>query len=374
MTEVFNQEPPNRVPSLRISTAHVCNHKCAFCQVEGDFSSEKGEVETGWLDAVMGSVRDFHRLGVRSFSITGGEPLLAPHETFEVARLVDDLIGRKGTRRAGYLRINTNGVFLDRFLPEVVELFDLVKVSLHTLSVEAYAKTTNSRRYSEDFTDVLSGISNLGKLGQKVRIQTVVTRENIDDIWGLIEFCETQENVTELKLFDVSQYKNLWHGKEDGFRYWRKQYVDIEEFVTFARANWEYLGLKFSRGGYGNPMPQFQTKSGLLVRFRLSNVGAFYSGYCKKCVARSWCKDGHCNLEVGPNKIIKVCRPREGAAFSLGDEQNALNLFYKTAWTVEGEALHELELVPEESPVEEIYLSDRKRLESHSATTTAFVR
>ncbi|MEM6931969.1 MAG: radical SAM protein [Pseudomonadota bacterium] len=315
------------IPSLRVSTARGCNHRCAFCQVDGDFSSTEGTFEGDWLERVKGSVERFYLAGVRHFSITGGEPLADPYPTFEIANLVEQLIGPHGKRAEGYLRINTNGVHGLRHIEEIVSHFDLIKISLHGLDVSSYRKMTGSRSAERDFKSVCNFIHSLSELGANVRLQTVLTQENFGLFPKFISFCESQPCIKELKVFDVSEYQTLWHGRMVGSLFWEREFASIDPLIERAHEEWNFLGEVFSVGGYGNPMPLFALPSGLRVRFRSSSKGAFYSEHCQDCPAFSWCSDGHCNLEVGPNCIVKVCRPQEGKTFELGQESSAIDYF-----------------------------------------------
>jgi len=172
----------------------------------------------------------------------------------------------------------------------------------------------------------------LERRGIPVRIQMVVSAINYDELSDMITFCEGYTNITELKLLDLSEYSESWRGGESGNSYWQRNYVSLGEVEReLERAN-ESVGTAWSVGGYGNPMNVYATASGLLIRLRRSDRGAFYGAECEACPAYSICGDGHCNLELGPNRLIKVCRSREGKVFALGQEHAAIEYFRTTTF------------------------------------------
>lgn len=337
MPDAISLYPQNNgIPSLRISTAAGCNHRCLFCQVDGDFASDYGQLSRDNLAIYFSTIDRCFQLGVRHFSLTGGEPLLHPYITFNVASHIRELIGTlpDNERAAGYLRLNTNGVFVSKYAETIAERFDLTKISLHTLRKDRYQHITGSLNVKRDFESIFDGIRALGRLHAKMRVHMVVGRFNVDEVPKVLSFCESSPGIIELKLFDVSEYSELWRGHEAGAEFWRKNYVDLAEIEDSISRSATLLGVAYSVGGYGNPMPVYQTALGLRIRIRRTNGGAFYGGACRGCHAYIFCGDGHCNLTIGPNRILKVCRPKEGRVFQLGEEANALVYFKTTMFRV----------------------------------------
>jgi pyruvate-formate lyase-activating enzyme len=322
----------NRIPSLRISTAEGCNHRCSFCQIDGDFASNHNGRSETWVNDVVQVSKRFFGLGVRHFSITGGEPLVNPHITFLVSEMLREMLDE--AKAAGcsdcYLRINTNGVFVPRYIEQVAKFYDLVKISLHSLRLETYARITGSHSPAADLENTLKGIEELNRCGVAMRIQSVVTPDNQEELWQLVEFCQSFSSVLEFKLFDMSEYSLLWRGYVPGAPFWKHNFVSLEQFESELKVKGGlFVTTAQSVGGYGNPMPVYKLKN-LLIRLRRSDRGAYYRVACSECPAFNFCADGHCNLEIGPNSLIKVCRPKEGPVFRVGDEKKAIALFLET--------------------------------------------
>lgn len=324
----------NHIPSLRISTAEGCNHRCSFCQIDGDFASDHFGRSKTWTSDVIKSIKHFFRLGVRHFSITGGEPLANPQVTFSVSEMLRTMLDE--VKDAGcadcYLRINTNGVFVLNYIEQIKKFYDLVKISLHSLRPETYAKITGSRSPITDLESTLKGIRELNRRGVAMRIQSVVTPDNQEEVWQLVEFCQSLFAVREFKLFDMSEYSVLWRGSALGAPFWKQNFVSLGQFEEKLKARGaSFVTTDQSVGGYGNPMPIYKLGN-LLVRLRRSDRGGLYRAECSMCPAFNFCTDGHCNMEIGPNSLIKVCRPKEGPVFRVGEEEKAIALFMATVF------------------------------------------
>lgn len=316
------------IPSLRISTSSSCNCRCSFCQVDGDFSSDHANIEPKTDqqlgDFFINAVSRFWECGVRHYSLTGGEPLLNQSVTFQVAHYISKKIQQSKLSKGDYyLRLNTNGVFLKDNVDKIHNYFDFVKISLPSLNIKNYAKITSSNRLN----DVIEGIKLLDLLNHPVRIHMVVIKDNLHEIKPIIQFCEKIKCIKELKIFDLSEYSELWRGNISAIDYWKNQFVDISIIENEIKKTSQHLGKMFSIGGYGNPMNVYQYSDNLTVRFRNSFLGAHYGQTCSSCPAFKFCGDGHCNLEIGPNKVIKVCRPKEGKIFHTGEEDKVIKYF-----------------------------------------------
>lgn len=313
------------LPSLRISTALACNHRCSFCQTGGDYASVSIHANEESPTRLSESIQAFVDLGVRHFSFTGGEPLLKPDVTFSLAEMLARVLRHRDSRSPdGYIRLNTNGALIANHVERIAESFDLVKVSLHSLDRKQYAAITGSRRPEADYAAVMCGIDQLHQLDVPIRVQHVVTTSTYPEVPEIIKFCEDHPGVCEVKLFDVSEYSELWRGHQDGHAFWRQAYQSLHDLEDGLWERYEFLGYVFSVGGFGNPMSLFRTDTGLIIRVRRSDVGASYSASCRHCSAYAFCRDGHCNLELGLNGVIKVCRPKEGKAFRMGEEEQAI--------------------------------------------------
>lgn len=109
---------------LRISLTDRCNLRCFYCMPEeGIELMEKAHIMT--LEEIVQMAKIFARLGVDTVRLTGGEPLVRKN----VAHLLKEL-AKLGLQ----LKITTNGILLDRYLPLFQEIgLTKINISLDTL-------------------------------------------------------------------------------------------------------------------------------------------------------------------------------------------------------------------------------------------------
>jgi len=111
---------------LRISVTPHCNLRCAYCMPGGGLRIPAGRdvLTIKQMEKIAGI---FASAGISKVRITGGEPLLRKG----VAGLVKSL---KKTDGIEQVTMTTNGVLLDRFIPELVDAgLDRINISLDTL-------------------------------------------------------------------------------------------------------------------------------------------------------------------------------------------------------------------------------------------------
>lgn len=104
----------------------------------------------------------------------------------------------------------------------------------------------------------------------------------------------------------------------------------MDDFRENLREKAKFQGNAYSVGGYGNPMPIYLLdKLEIRLRRSVGTVGKYHPT-CVGCSARFYCRDGTCNVEIGPDELIKVCKPKEGKIFKLGQEREALEYIKET--------------------------------------------
>lgn len=155
----------------KINTGFLCNHGCNFCY----FYSKRNVCNTTF-DNIKKQLEVAKMLGVRHVDFSGGEPTL--HDQF-VQSL--HLARRSGSEDICCI---TNGTKLcnEDFFKECIEngLNDVL-LSIHgTVNVhESVTKTKNS------FDKAIKTIENCEKYGIKIRINTVVTNHNYNNLTSL---------------------------------------------------------------------------------------------------------------------------------------------------------------------------------------------
>jgi len=309
------------IPSLRIAVTSDCNMRCLYCPLDGDsyLLEETGRLDRSSLIHILDLA---YETGFRYFSVTGGEPLLVPETTFEVAKN----LRRHGT--LGYLRLNTNGTLLTKYSEEVTESFDKVKVSVDTL-------------IKNDLHDnrSLDGLLEMKTRKIDSRVNMVVGTSNLHEVSDMISFCE--RDGFELKLFDIARYRDVNSADTD---YWDKEYVSLLNLIDRLSKEYGTPKIEYSIGGYGSPMLVFKSGFASPIYIRSGEIETRYHSRCARCPDFP-CHDGFCNLTLTPDGHLKTCRPKgisflprligrkgilESDAFILHTLSSAINLFKDT--------------------------------------------
>jgi cyclic pyranopterin phosphate synthase len=157
---------------VRLSLTDRCSLRCTYCMpAEGlDWLSRTERLSD---DEMLRLANVFVGLGVRSFRLTGGEPL--------VHRTVVDVVARLAALDPRpELSLTTNGITLDRTAGALVTAgLDRINISLDTLDRERFAALTRRDR----LPDVLTGIAAAADAGlSPIKINSVLMRgENLDE-------------------------------------------------------------------------------------------------------------------------------------------------------------------------------------------------
>ncbi|MEM1633928.1 MAG: radical SAM protein [Sulfolobales archaeon] len=170
--------PPNFSSELRPIIAwnitRACNLKCLHCYIDAGAPSPY-ELSTEEALNVVDQIRD---IGSPLIIFSGGEPLLR-RDLFTLA-----------SRAAGYgikLVLSTNGVLIDKMMARKIldTGFQYVGVSIDSYNPEWH---DSFRGVRGSFKAAVEGIRNLVDLGVGVGIRYTITRYNISEAPGVIEF------------------------------------------------------------------------------------------------------------------------------------------------------------------------------------------
>ncbi len=153
-----------------------CNSKCTICEFwkNNDYDHE---LETKkWLDVIKG----LKRLGVKMINFSADGEILTRKDAFEIMRYADNL---------GFLiSINTNGLVLDRFIKQIIELDPIqIQISLDVFDNASYKRV---RGVPNGFTKVKDNMLALKAAGyKKISVGSVLMKDNLEDLLQLQDFC-----------------------------------------------------------------------------------------------------------------------------------------------------------------------------------------
>ena len=169
-----------QIDYLRVSVTDRCDLRCQYCIPKGfkNFGTPKD-----WLnfDELLQIVRVFHKLGVKHFRLTGGEPLLR--------KGIDELISRIRALDPNIdLSMTTNGTQLTKYAQILKQAgLNRLNVSLDSLRRDCIQQITGN----DCLEKVLDGLEAAKIAGfETTKINMVpITGLNDNDISQIIEYC-----------------------------------------------------------------------------------------------------------------------------------------------------------------------------------------
>ena len=285
------------MPFLTFPMTKRCNFRCAYCGYGGELSASMVEAQDA--ETVFERALEAHRLGVRKFRLTGGEPFLHP-EIDSTIRFFDDL--------GAYLLVNTNGSLIQRHERLLHSLGSNVHfaVSLDSLDEGSFATISGQ---GPAFRDVLRGIEILSGAGRLYRLNMVVTRYNQHEVGNVIDSCA--ELGCDLKLLDVVSVPLPYGDRAD----LHVSFVALEEELESRASKVEE---HIYARSFGTPCRIF-TVRGVKVTVKSTWNGSRYdlNGICGGC-EHFPCHEGLYDVFSLPDTRIVGCRWSEQSVAPKG--------------------------------------------------------
>jgi len=166
--------PPPTIANIFLTKK--CNSRCKICEY-WKTSNFSDELETKDWFKVIDSLKI---LGVKMISFTADGEILTRKDAFEIMHHADKL---------GFLiSINTNGLILDRFIKQIIELNPLqIQISLDVFDDASYKKV---RGVPNGFRKVKNNILALKAGGyERISVGSVLIKDNLNDLLKLQDFC-----------------------------------------------------------------------------------------------------------------------------------------------------------------------------------------
>lgn len=177
---------------LRIIVSERCNLKCVYCHHEGRIDSLIGKEISNNSSFNLDSVLEKAvKCGISKVKISGGEPLLFPN-VLQICKNYQDAFDDIG--------FTSNGT---RIIPLQSELEKIkgskisFNISLNSLIPKRYEEITGK----DELSNVKKGIEYLVDNGFKVKINSVITSKNVDEMEQLISYAARLG--IEIKLLDL---------------------------------------------------------------------------------------------------------------------------------------------------------------------------
>ena len=240
---------------MRISVTDRCNLRCRYCMPDGIERIPRSDLLT--YEEIAFVCRQAADLGIGSFRITGGEPLVRKG----CVRLVSMLKETPGVRR---VTMTTNGVLLGEHLNGLLDAgLDAVNISLDTLDRGQYKAITGM----DELDRVLASIRRAaGKL--PVRINCVICREINDDAPGELATLarDLPVDVRFIELMPIGAAKGL---------------ETVPNASVLARIEEQYGKTTESPGGDGDGPAVYRRADGFTGR--IGFISAMHGKFCAAC-------------------------------------------------------------------------------------------
>lgn len=199
-----------------------CNQKCAYCHgfrniPELSFEENK--------EVLMKLIRS----GVNYITFSGGEALLYPNilDLLKIAR-------QNGVKS----KLITNGSLIanNEKVREIVDYLDTITLSLDTTRDEINEQMGRGRNH---FTEIKKVLDILKNKDIRIKINTVVTKLNIDYIEELGEFLDTNYKINEWRIFRFAPLRELAKENEKKFEITNEQFKSTKEIF---QKNYKNIG------------------------------------------------------------------------------------------------------------------------------------
>ncbi len=287
------------MPFVSFPITKICNFRCVYCGSGGE--STASDEDYFKLSEIKRLTEMAIKAGVKKFRITGGEPFVHP-QIFDIL----DYFGELGL----FTLVNTNGSLIKRNESKIRQLKKNIRfaVSLDTLKAEKLNDISGYSRHK----DMIDGIELLAETGNLMRLNTVVSTYNYEEIYDIIDYCGRFK--CDLKLLDVVSVP-VPYGIRTSF------YQEISSLEReFVKKSSEVYAHEYTKG-FGTPCKRYKI-GGVFVTVKNSVKGSHYdeTGICKDCPYFP-CHEGLYDIFALSDGRLCACRWTEKQIGQSAEEQ-----------------------------------------------------
>ncbi|AEX85893.1 hypothetical protein XO10_07395 [Marinitoga sp. 1135] len=242
-----------KIKYVRLSITDRCNFRCIYCMGENtEFLPENALLSLEEIEKLVKTLKD---MKIEKIRITGGEPTIRT-DIIEIAKVINKYY-------SGF-SITTNGAMLSNIVEDLKKYgLDSVNLSLDSLNEKNFLKITRRNMLK----NTLEGLYKTLEIGVPVKLNTVVQKENFDEIHDLIEFsAKLKIPIRFIELMPIgTEYNEDEFVKEDEVK------AKIQEKYTL-----EKIQKKF---GYG-PSNYYRIKE---LNSYVGFISAITHNFCSTC-------------------------------------------------------------------------------------------
>lgn len=175
-----------------LELTHKCPLECTYCYNQLDFASTKDAMSKEDWFKVLDETRE---LGAVQLGISGGEPLLNK-DIVDIVRYANDL--------KFYTNLITSGVGGEKGVLKKLKEAGLKTVQLGIQSHDENTMTLITNNKSA-MKDKIAFAKEVKELGMQLIINTCITRQNIEQVGEIIEFCDSL-GANYLEIANIQYY------------------------------------------------------------------------------------------------------------------------------------------------------------------------
>ena len=184
-----------------------CNLHCPMCNVPQTMIKDERET---WIptERMIEIVEEMAGMGVMNFGVSGGEPLIDKERLFAVLKVA----ASKGM----YTHFGTNGLLLNE---DIIRRYDGLGVGHISLSIDGIGEVHDKIRGREGVWEKgvlksLRAFENVKPKNINLKINSVISDENLDNLPDLVQFIAERGYVVFLQPFDPCAYAFLTKYKD----------------------------------------------------------------------------------------------------------------------------------------------------------------
>jgi cyclic pyranopterin phosphate synthase len=288
---------------LRISLTDRCSLRCTYCMPEqGNEWLARTSILT--TDEIVEVATVAARLGIRTFRLTGGEPLLRT-DIVDVVRRVAAISGPDGPVEVA---MTTNGIRLAEVLPDLIAAgLTRLNISIDTIDRDRFAALTRRDRLD----DVLEGIAAAAASDLKpLKLNAVAMRGvNDDELADLVAFA--MDAGAQLRFIEQMPL-------DAGHTWDRASMVTREEILAALSERWTLTPVP---GRGGAPAEKWRIDSGPHEVGVIASVTAPFCGACDRLRLTADGQFRNCLFSLTEYDAIDALRntPAEGRGDAIAD-------------------------------------------------------
>lgn len=290
------------IPAFYINITEMCNMRCEYCPTYG----ENWESTDGLLseDKVLDTIMVASYIGIESYRISGGEPMIFPDRVFMILDKLNSL-------GISDIILNTNGFNAYKHIENFKKYkIRKIKISIDSLKKELFKEITNT----DKLDDVLLSIKELKVNNIPQELNMVVFKKNANEFWKILNLCV--EHDISLKLLDLVYYDELVRNSESPKEYWKREYFHLNSFIPELTKKFGEPRIVHLTNNRGIPMTEFNIGGSSFVTIKDGILGSTFADVCKSCKIFP-CQEGLFHLSLSAEGNLTPCRLRRDLAVNI---------------------------------------------------------